>query len=223
MQEVHLGQRVKMNKKYVIIMLGVYIVLFSSLVSAGFYYDATLNYDNGNMNIKSVSVIFSHYEMYNHYNSDEKTYSAKISPDSEAIFSVSDKKYYDTSDNSTGEISGGGIIYVNKTEIHVFIPYEEAREIIIYNSTGDKLDSHSLVEFTKDYSKQAYNEINAKGNSSLNESENESLDTSDNISGDKKENKNFDYYYIIAIVILIIVLLGIIVYYSLSKNPKKRK
>lgn len=180
-------------------------------VRAEFYYDINLKYNSGNLSINSVNIIFSQYELTNEYYNETSAYTIQIDSDKQVKFNVNNIQIYDKMDN-TGELSGG-IIYMNNFDFDVFIPYEDAKEILILKNQTE-MNKKSLLEFSRNYNKEEYNQINNLINESLNEniSENETS-SSENINQIIKNN-------VLYILIVCVVLILVIVIYFIFKKKK---
>jgi len=204
-----------MKKLILSLIICINLLVLVSSVSALFYYDVAMKYNNGGITIDSVNVIFSHYNLgVDNYNNSE-SYSAKID-DKAFYFNVPTEQYYDVIDNETGLIARGGILERNDFEFNVIMPYSgSGKEIVIYDNKGNTLNKKSLIEFTRIYTKNEYNAL-IKQNDSDKENETNLIDEEFN------EKTGFDYYTL-AIIVLLIILVVLVLYYKIKEKPKKKK
>jgi len=125
------------------------LIFGTSLVNATLYYNIDAHYNQGKIEIKNINVIFSQEDLI--LNEGEYTLEIK---DGQTIletsnFFVPNSIAYDNTDES-GKLISGGIIELNETSFNIIIPYyEDAKEIIIYNTDKQELTKNSLTHFTK--------------------------------------------------------------------------
>lgn len=169
------------------------IVLFLiNLASASLYYNISIDYNNKNLNITSVSVIYSNNDLnldnYGDYNltlfdsRNKKIYNQN--------FIIPNTIFYDTS-NEEGLMIDGGMIILKNLSFEVFVPYNKnAEEINIYNN--EKIIAKKSIDYL------STNKINQNTNNNLISTEN------------KESGNNYIWIILIAIILIIILVLFII-------------
>ena len=217
--------KIKNKKRKFGIFLLILISIFSiNLISANLYYDVNLNYNKGDIKINSVNIEFSNYELGESAN--ERfflVYSSKISDKDkvldETFFNIPNKQYSDNYDNKTDRIVSGGVEELEEVDFNINLPYyENAKEIVIYNEKNEEIARKSLIEFSKDFSKQDYENIIIKtGEEIVNNEISDIEDESDEIEDSEEEIKN----YTIPLIIGLLVILIIVIIYVVNKNKKK--
>ena len=135
------------------------MIIFSSFVVAQspFYYDITLEYNEGAIEVKSYSIGFSEKEIDNLYYGPyhKLTYNSKVLDINgitleEIPFTIPNVVFYDNYDNVTGELSGG-VREVNQVEFVIKIPYyENAKEIVIYDGNDNELIRKDISLYSKE-------------------------------------------------------------------------
>jgi hypothetical protein len=198
--------------KKILIIFNLMIVLISiNFVSATLYYNVSIKYDNGKMNINDVNVIFSQTDLSSLYGD----YYLELRQDHDTLnnyqFNVPNTIAYDTADES-GKINGGGIITLNETEFEVFIPYtESADEMIITDSNKAELAKKDIIYLSKNViSNQITKDFEIiKGKSES------------NIFYEDSNNSN--NYLMIGIVILIVTVIIILIIVFTRKPDKLKK
>ena len=197
----------KTNKTLIISSL-VMLIVGINLVSAGFYYNVSIKYDNGKMNIQDVNVIFSQIDR----SSSNGDYYLDLIQNKDSLnqyaFKVPNTIMYDNEDES-GKINGGGVITLNQTEFEIYIPYlESADEIVIADANKIELAKKDVSYLSKNVvSKQVTNEF--QNSNSNNKSEKTSSANSSNMG-----------YWIIAILIILILIVFFIIW---SRSKKKHR
>ena len=125
-----------------------------SLAKTSHFYKLNLNYENGTISSKSVQVnpyIRIEEPIYGDYSAEIISFNNTIL--NKVYFDFPLEIYFDTIDEATGEISGGGINILNEAEITLFLPYyENAKEVNIY----DKDFNRALVIDVEDFSKTKF-------------------------------------------------------------------
>ena len=199
-----------MNQKILILIVGIFFLSFASAIEEPLiYYKLTLDYSYGEIQVNSTDIEFSNKQIENLFG----FYSATIL-DSDgnllnlSLFDVPNEILYDTIDEETGEINGGGFLELNETEFEIFIPYyENAKEIVIYNESLTELTRKNIQEFSKVQEEKSVGEIIEK-NEKEQPIEKESFETT--------IEKLQQYWWI-----LVVVLIALIFYLAYSLGKKK--
>src|SRR3989338_1926668 len=111
------------------------IMAVSAAAEVQYYYKIGLEYDRGDLQYTTLSVIPSEKEL----ETPGANYIAElIGPDNKTVawtlFGISTELLYDIVDPETGEIIGGGLRQLNKSKATLYLPYDEsAQRINIYN------------------------------------------------------------------------------------------
>lgn len=191
--------------------IGSLIMLFISinLVSAGFYYNVSIKYDDGKINIKNVDVIFSQKDL----SSLQGDYYLELRQDQDNLesykFKVPKTIVYDNADES-GKINGGGVITLNESDFEVFIPYTESADAIVIT------DSNKVELAKKDISYLSKNIVNNQVTKQF---------EANPVKPEKilSEKSTTASYLIIGIIILIILAVLTIIVLISKKQPSKLK
>jgi hypothetical protein len=204
-------------KLKIILFVFINLLFLISLVNASFYYDVKMNYSNGKVQIDSIDIIFSHFDISSSIN-DSDSYVAKVN-DEEIYFKIHNYQLYDTIDNQTGDITGGGNLTTNNFEI--IIPYSgSGKTIDIYNPLGEKIESKSLIEYSRLYTKKEYSKLN-------NDTEIKNIENEPNTevleNNNLKNTEEKTYYSWIIIIALIAILACLIIYYFTRLKIKKKR
>ncbi len=191
-------------KSLVIIILEI-LILINLVYAYPFYYDVLLNYDNEDIDIDFVNIIFLDKEIEKNsgeyvmkvLDDNEKT----LSEDKFDVFNIVD---YDEIDE-TGRIVGGGVEEFENLTFEVYIPYnEKAKEIVIYDEGDNEIARKDISMYSKTDVMEDFKEKD------LGKRESDKGIVS---FGDKP----FNYFWIILIV-LIIVLVVLIIYFLRKKG-----
>ncbi len=187
------------NKKIIFFSLAVLsLILLVEITSAiPIYYNVSLNYNKGKIEIKNVDVIFSQGDIET--NSGE--YIWEILDENKAVqtgnFYIPNIVFYDYI-NESGEIYGGGSEVLDEIDFEIFIPYNEyGKRIFIYSSSRNELGRKDISIFAKD-----------KTESKINSYENEQ-DKQDIEENTETENKN-SLYLIAGVVVLVLIIIGVL-------------
>ena len=135
----------------------VFISSASAIQEPLIYYKINLDYSYGNISINSVDIELSNenLEFYNGFGFFSATI---LDYDGDllnlTLFNVPNQILYDTIDEETGEINGGGELELNQTNFDIYVPYyESAKEIKIYNQNLSELIKEDVSEFSKEMPK----------------------------------------------------------------------
>ncbi len=215
------NKRGKQLKVFVHLVLSiVFILLFIGFVNAELYYSLDVYYDNGNIKIRNVDVVFSNEPLENIINEKYfKTYNLEVidinRDKKEAIaFGVLNKFFYD-SVNASGEIVLGGLQELENVSFIVYAPYHDTgKEIIIYDENGNKISEKDVSSFSKII-------IEELGKEDGKEEEDSKVQEVKKSVFDIK--KIINYKYLILGVILVILLLILIYLINQPSQLKKKR
>ena len=123
------------NKKLTLALCGLFILIMPlALAKTSHFYKLNLYYENGTISSKSIEVkplMKAEEQIYGDYSAEIVSLSNTIL--NRTYFDFPLEIYFDTIDETTGEINGGGIKILNESEITLLLPYyKDAKEIIIY-------------------------------------------------------------------------------------------
>ncbi|VVB78242.1 Uncharacterised protein [uncultured archaeon] len=143
-------------KKRILLIAGLafILMLLANISATPFYYQVSMDYDKGNVNIKSVDIKFSNDEIKNILNPHYfKTYKAEVSDGNSVLkeieFSLTNRIIYDTA-NSSGQINGSYIEDRDNLSFEIFVPYyQNARDIIIYDENNNELAKADVSYYSK--------------------------------------------------------------------------
>jgi hypothetical protein len=201
----------KMKKTILITIL--FLLVISVTASPQLYYILDLENSNDEISLKKISI-----QPLNEEPIESSGYyvAEVVSFDNEILnltfFTLTNTILYDTIDNVTGKINGGGIIEENLTEVQVIVPYyNNAKEINIYNKNLNKLLTISVTKYSDNLV-----ESNSLEMEETNVSESSNVLTVEDIpKGDVKENS---YWLWIIVVVGIIILAGLIFFLYQKKK-----
>lgn len=121
---------------YFLILISLILNIQASSAYVSHFYKIGISYNNGGIYLKSLRVAPLSYEPKNldgQYCAEIIDFNGKILD--KTYFGIPLEIYFDTIDNETGEINGGGVKVLNQTEITLLLPYyKDAGEIIIYKN-----------------------------------------------------------------------------------------
>lgn len=122
-----------MNKKRIVNLIAFMLVLsvFTGLISAASYYNVSLHYKSGNIEILDANVISSDFNLNEKYGE----YSVVVMSKGEV---VSSNKFQPilTEIVDDFEDSGSSINEKNDVVFSVFVPYKEGDKIVVYGANG---------------------------------------------------------------------------------------
>ena len=124
--------------------------LLANIAMAAEYYEVKLLYDKGNITLDSINI-----KEFNKTRNLPGGYVAEIVDSKNNVlnvtfFDIPLKILYDTIDNKTGKLSGGGEITLDKQEVALLLPYfEDANALNIYDKTISKILSVDLQKYSK--------------------------------------------------------------------------
>lgn len=188
----------------------IFVILFSlNLINASYYYNFDIEYKNGNLDIKSVSVEFSQEENFadNYYNEDNVYFLNIINGKNVVLdkinFSVPNFVLYDMVDEK-GEFNESKIVFLEEVEFNVLSNYyENGYKAILYDNSGKDIASILLSQFSKEgFNIQDF--VNNKIDKEV------SLKDVEKIAVQKKDYTNYVKILLIVLVILIIILIVIL-------------
>ena len=173
------------------------------------YYKINLDYSYGNISVNSVDIELSNenLEFYNGFGFFSATildYDVDLL--NLTLFNVPNQILYDTIDEETGEINGGGELELNQTDFDIYVHYyENAKEIKIYDENLTELTKRDVDEFSK-----------IQG--SVAEEKPEKTDTEQGTKIKPAENltDKLSQYWLVLIFILIILIFYL--FYSLTQK-----
>ena len=184
-----------------IILLILIIVILCNAVNANLnhYYEIKLKYNHGNITLKSIHVkpIINEKDIENiegGYIAEVKSFDDKLL--NLTFFNIPLEILYDSFDNETGEINGGGIIELNQTETTIKVPYfENAKEITIYDINISKKLRIDVSEYSKSSAKQQ---------SAAEPEQKKNIFIKEEIKSAESRN-NYLLYSLIAVMVIIII------------------
>lgn len=195
------------NKKYFVIIV---VLLNFNLISASYYYNFEIKYDNGNLKINSVNVEFSQEKDFadNYYNKDNVYFLNIVNSKNIVLdkinFSVPNFALYDLV-NDKGEFNESKIVFLDEVEFNILSNYyENGYKAILYDSSGKDLDNILLSQFSKEvFNIEDFKNIN----------KNEEKDDLRNIEDitDKMPQKNYTNYVKILIIVLVILIIVLMI------------
>ena len=115
------------------------------------YYKIDLSYDDKSLKSKSVRVVPLSYRGDN----TAGIYCAEIRDSNSALlnksyFSLPLDIHFDTIDQSTGDINGGGVKHLKEAQVELYLPYfSNAKEINIYNDKKQKMLTIDVSMYSK--------------------------------------------------------------------------
>jgi hypothetical protein len=199
-----------MKKEMIILML---LMVSFSIVGAQtdfeIYYKLNLDYSYGNISISSTEIEFSQERIKNPFG----FYVVKVLDHNGEIlnitfFDVPNEILYDTIDPETEEISGGGLLELNKTSFEIFVPYyENAKDIVIYDENLSELTRKDIGEYSRQ--REIISGEVVKDKEKIIDGERKISETESLI------DKISKYWWILLIILVVLV---IVLFYSLSKK-----
>ena len=141
-----------MKKYYFLILISLIFILSLKLASAyvSHFYKIGIEYNRRELYLKNVRVVPLSYQPKNfdgQYCTEIRDFNGKLL--NKTYFGVPLEIYFDTIDNETGRINGGGVKVLNQTEIILFLPYyKNAKEIVIYKNRNRVL-TIDVSDFSK--------------------------------------------------------------------------
>ena len=147
----------KMKKTILLILMAVILCNVAN-ANLNHYYEIKLKYNQGNITLKSIQVkpIINEEDLENiegGYIAEAKSFDDKLL--NLTFFNIPLKILYDSINNETGEINGGGIIELNQSEVIIKVPYfENAKEINIYDINISKKLKIDVSDYAKSSAKQ---------------------------------------------------------------------
>lgn len=193
-----------------------FILLGIMMVSASpFYYNFGLDYNKGDINIKSVNIEF--YQdpnlVWNYFN-DSSIYYLEIIDDGnnvldKSFFSPQNFVIYDLV-NETGNLTESQFVIFENASFEIFVDYyENAYQLVVYDEQGKELDRMFISQFSKTgFDERDFEDVRIEDREVEGDVE-EEID-------EFVEDENYKTYVIILIVILIILV--IILIYLLRKK-----
>ena len=145
-------------KKIILLILMAVILCNAVNANLNHFYEIKLKYNYGNITLKSIQVkpVINEKDIENiegGYIAEVKSFDDKLL--NLTFFNIPLTILYDSTDNETGEINGGGIIELNQTETTIKVPYfENANEINIYDINISKKLRIDVSEYSKNSAKQ---------------------------------------------------------------------
>lgn len=122
--------------RMILLIVGI-LLLVPNVFAVNHFYEINLVYKQGDISYDSVTVKPIYQEIENNaggYVAEVVSVENKIL--NVTFFSIPLKEYYDSFDEESGEVVGGGIIELDETEITLNLPYfDNAKEIRIYNKS----------------------------------------------------------------------------------------
>ena len=173
------------------------------------YYKLNLDYSYGNISISSTEIEFSQERIKNPFG----FYVVKVLDHNGEIlnitfFDVPNEILYDTIDPETEEISGGGLLELNKTSFEIFVPYyENAKDIVIYDENLSELTRKDIGEYSRQ--REIISGEVVKDKEKIIDGERKISETESLI------DKISKYWWILLIILVVLV---IVLFYSLSKK-----
>ena len=195
-----------------VLLLILIIVILSTLINAqtNHYYEIKLKYNHGNISLNSIQVkpIINEKDLENiegGYIAEVKSFDDKLL--NLTFFNIPLTILYDSIDNETGEINGGGIIELNQTETTIKVPYfDNAKEINIYDINISKKLKIDVSEYSK---------ISAKLQEGAEPEQKKNIPIKEEIKS--AESKN-NYLLYGSIVLIAIIMLALVYLYRKQKN-----
>jgi hypothetical protein len=149
------GDKMKINKiKYCVIILAVLLICLQS-VNALSYYNVSLDYKDGNFEIKNIGIISSEFDLNEKYGdymifvSDKDNTIVSNNLFQPPLYEI--KEDYSTlnasleTDETVSEMN-----VLNETLFNVLIPYKEGKRITLYNKINNlELKSANIEDFLK--------------------------------------------------------------------------
>lgn len=194
-----------MIKKIVLLIFVFAVVLAPALAEMDYHYKMGISYIKGNLSYKTITVGPSEAKLKD----SQGDYIAEIvSNDNITLnlthFGFSLRILYDTVDNKTGKISGGGMIYRNESNITLYLPYyENAKEINIYDENLTKKLTIDISQYSK--------KTAAKEEANMSEVKNET----GKVAPEAKEKLDYSAYIIIGLWVIALI---IALYYAYKKK-----
>lgn len=188
-------------KKILFLILILSFLILSNIADAqiSHYYEINLKYNRGDITLNSIQVkpLIDQKDLEN----IEGSYIAEVNSfDDEVLnltfFNIPTFILYDSIDEETGEINGGGMIELNETEVIIKIPYfENAEEIKVY----DINISNKLTIDVSDYAKNS-----VKKNQNIAEAQQKKEEQKTQTAPESKE----DYtWYLLSLLVLVIIIM----------------
>lgn len=146
-----------MNKKNIVMM--VTVLLFVNVVSASLFYELELFYENGEVEVKSKEVIFSHddltrYNVINDYYFERHSVGVvdRDGRETKVEYGVLNKAYgdgirvgVDVESNEEELFEEGGLEEFDVFTFNLYLPYsEEDEELIFYDVNGEEIGRDEL-------------------------------------------------------------------------------
>jgi len=197
------------EKKYVLLMLSLFLLSF---VNAGLYYDVALNYDNGEIEVVGVDVIYSKFEKSNFYseNSSEKYVVSLLNDVKKIIYfeeaSIPNIQIVDYLDRDSGEIGEGEVVVLENVSFNLYLPYYENINLIVVESVDN--------EVIEEVDVRTYATVQGDL-----ESDDVKAGMGDGVLDEKKENNLV--YLILGIIIVLVISFGVA--FFLGKKDDKTK
>jgi hypothetical protein len=185
-----------MKKRMIFIFLNV-LFSFSFVFASHFYYNVSLTYDDGALDINSVDVVYltrDEENLFGEYSLEFRGLNDRVIE--EARFDIPNFYIYDDFE------SGAGIEYLDFVSFSVFVPYsEDVVGIFLYNGSRE-IEKRDVYEYAE---KDVFDLVK---NDNKSDFDNEEIKT--------KDSNYMIYYFFLFITILII--LFIILYISFNKK-----
>jgi len=149
-----------MNKKNIVMM--VMVLLFVNVVSASLFYELELFYENGEVEVKSKEVIFSHddltkYNVINDYYFERHSVGVvdKNGKEGRVEYGVLNKAYgdgikvgVDLESNEEELFEEGGLEEFDVFTFNLYLPYSEGDErLVFYDVDGNEIGRDGLEGF----------------------------------------------------------------------------
>ena len=127
------------QQKILTILTLILILLITTLTNAELYYKLNIEYNNPNLEIQNIDVIFSQQNLeFNQGNHYLELTSFNNNQISTTNFTIPNIIAYDNI-NEFGELTSGGINILNTTNFNIYIPYnQDAKQLTIYNQQNQR-------------------------------------------------------------------------------------
>jgi hypothetical protein len=138
------------QQKILTILTLILILLITTLTNAELYYKLNIEYNNPNLEIQNIDVIFSQQNLeFNQGNHYLELTSFNNNQISTTNFTIPNIIAYDNI-NEFGELTSGGINILNTTNFNIYIPYnQDAKQLTIYNQQNQEQTTISLAHLSK--------------------------------------------------------------------------
>ena len=140
----------KMRFKYLFLIVALFILPLA-LGEVNKQYQLDLHYSYGELELKNLQIVVG---QDNHFNGNGLYAAEIVSHDNKALnisfFGIPNIIFYDSVDEETGQISGGGMVELNETELTLTLPYSEnAKEINLYDKDLKLLLNVDVGKYSK--------------------------------------------------------------------------